>query len=110
MVMVPVLSDRLAVIDRLAQQALDDADPWRGFAGFLDGLFSMQASDRSINDAVARNPVGAVDVAGECGRAGGMLAAVVDRARESGVPSRFRRRRPRDIDVGDVEGHRDGSR
>lgn len=42
MVMVPVLSDRLAVIDRLAQQALDDADPWRGFAGFLDGLFSMQ--------------------------------------------------------------------
>lgn len=80
-----VLSDRLAVIDRLAKQALDDADPWRGFAGFLDGLFSMQASDRSINDAVARNPVGAVDVAGECGRAGGMLAAVVDRARESGV-------------------------
>ncbi|TGB40723.1 TetR/AcrR family transcriptional regulator [Mycolicibacterium peregrinum] len=80
-----VLSDRLAVIDRLARQALDDADPWRGFAAFLDGLFSMQASDRSINDAVARNPVGAVDVAGECGRAGGLLEAVVGRAREAGV-------------------------
>ncbi|MDV3130275.1 TetR/AcrR family transcriptional regulator [Mycobacterium sp. 21AC1] len=80
-----VLSDRLAVIDRLAQQALDDADPWRGFTGFLDGLFSMQAADRSINDAVARNPVGAVDVAGECGRAGGLLEAVVGRAGGAGV-------------------------
>ncbi|MBU9765468.1 helix-turn-helix transcriptional regulator [Mycobacterium sp. TNTM28] len=80
-----VLSERLAVIDRLAQQALDDADPWRGFAGFLDGLFAMQAADRSINDAVARNPVGAVDVAGECGRAGGVLENVVGRARDTGV-------------------------
>ena len=68
-----VLSDRLAVIDRLARQALADADPWRGFIGFLHSLFAMQASDRSINDAVARNPVGAVDIAGECGRAGGLL-------------------------------------
>ncbi|MED5815914.1 TetR/AcrR family transcriptional regulator [Mycolicibacterium sp. 050232] len=80
-----VLSDRLAVIDRLAQQALADADPWRGFTGFLDSLFAMQASDRSINDAVARNPVGAVDVAGECGRAGGLLEAVVGQAKGAGV-------------------------
>ncbi|MBX8688011.1 TetR family transcriptional regulator [Mycobacterium sp. 20091114027_K0903767] len=80
-----VLSERLAAIDRLAQQALGDVDPWRGFAGFLDSLFTMQASDRSINDAVARNPAGAVDVAGECGRAGGLLEAVVGRARDTGV-------------------------
>lgn len=80
-----VLADRLAVIDRLAQQALGDADPWRGFTEFLDSLFTMQASDRSINDAVSRNPVGAVDVAGECGRAGGLLEDVVERARGAGA-------------------------
>lgn len=80
-----VLPDRLAVIDRLAREALEDPDAWRGFSGFLDGLFSMQAADRGINDAIARNPVGAVDVAGECGRAGGLLAAVVERARAAGV-------------------------
>lgn len=80
-----VLPDRLAAIDRMAQRALDDPDPWHGFTEFLDGLFAMQASDRAINEAIARNPIGAVDVAGECGRAEGLLAAVVGRAREMGA-------------------------
>ncbi|KWX22051.1 hypothetical protein AFM11_22920 [Mycolicibacterium wolinskyi] len=80
-----VLPDRLAAIDRMARHALDDPDAWRGFTGFLDGLFSMQATDRSINDAIARNPVGSVDVAGECGRAGGLLEEVVERAKQAGV-------------------------
>ena len=31
----------------------------------------------AMNDAIARNPVGSVDVSAECGRAGGMLDAVV---------------------------------
>ncbi len=73
-----VLPERLAEVDRLAEAALADPDPWQGFAGFLDGLFVMQARDRSMNEAIARSPVGSVDVAAECGRAGGVLDAVVD--------------------------------
>jgi AcrR family transcriptional regulator len=80
-----VLPERLAELDRLAEAALADPDPWRGFAGFLDGLFGIQARDRSMNEAIARTPVGAVDVAGECGRAGGVLDSVVSRARDAGV-------------------------
>ncbi|HET6734844.1 TetR/AcrR family transcriptional regulator [Mycobacterium sp.] len=80
-----VLPERLADIDRLAAGAMSHPDPWQGFAGFLDGLFTIQAGDRSLNDAIARNPVGSVDVTAECGRAGGMLDAVVRRARDAGA-------------------------
>jgi len=80
-----VLPERLAELDRLAETALADPDPWRGFVGFLDGLFVIQARDRSLNDAISRNAVGSVDVAAECGRAGGALDSVVTRGHDAGV-------------------------
>ena len=80
-----VLPERLAEFDRLATTALADPDAWRGFTGFLDGMFVMQARDRAFNDAISRSPVGAVDVAAECGRAGGVMDAVTERARDAGV-------------------------
>lgn len=48
-------------------------------------VFVIQARDRSLNEAIARNPVGSVDVAGECGRAGGVLDSVMGRAQSRGV-------------------------
>jgi AcrR family transcriptional regulator len=80
-----VLPERLAEFDRLSQSALADPDPWRGFTEFLYGVFVMQARDRAINDAISRSPVGSVDVAAECGRAGGVLDAVTQCARDAGV-------------------------
>jgi hypothetical protein len=80
-----VLPDWVAEVDRLAKAALADPDPWRGFAGFMDGLFGIQARNRSMNDAIARTPVGPVDVVGECGRTGGVLESVVNRARAAGA-------------------------
>jgi hypothetical protein len=38
-----------------------------------------------MNDAIARTPAGPVDVFAECGRTGGVLESVVNRAREAGV-------------------------
>jgi AcrR family transcriptional regulator len=80
-----VLPERLAELDRLAANAMADPDPWQGFVDFLDGLFVIQARDRSMNEAIARSPVGSVDVSAECGRAGGVLDSVVSRAKEAGV-------------------------
>jgi AcrR family transcriptional regulator len=80
-----VLPDWAAEVDRLADAAMADPDPWRGFATFMDGLFDMQARDRSMNDAIARTPVGSVDVAAECGRGGGVVESVVRHARDAGV-------------------------
>jgi AcrR family transcriptional regulator len=80
-----VLPDRLAELERLADTAAADPDAWRAFAGFLDGMFVLQARDRSINESIARTPLGTVDVSAECGRGGGMLEAVIGRARDAGV-------------------------
>jgi AcrR family transcriptional regulator len=80
-----VLPDWGVEIDRLAEAALADPDAWRGFAGFMEGLFDIQARNPSMNDAIARTPVGPVDVASECGRAGGVLESVVNRAKATGV-------------------------
>jgi hypothetical protein len=51
----------------------------------MDGLFGIQARNRSMNDAIARTPVGPVDVVGECGHTGGVLESVVNRARAAGA-------------------------
>jgi AcrR family transcriptional regulator len=80
-----VLPDWVGELERLAQDALADSDPWRGFAGFMNGLFALQASNRPMNDTIARTPSGPVDVAAECGRTGGVLESVVNRARDAGV-------------------------
>ena len=51
-----VLPDWAAEVDRLAEAAMADSDPWRGFVGFMEGLFVLQARNRSMNDAIARTP------------------------------------------------------
>lgn len=80
-----VLPARIAEIEQLAEAALADPDSWHGFRGFLTSMFAMLARDRSVNDAMARSPVGAVDVAAECGRTGGALQSVLARAHTAGV-------------------------
>lgn len=80
-----VLPDGLAEVQRLAETAAAEPDAWRAFTGFLEGVFALQARDRSINEAIARSPVGDVDIAAECGRAGGIVGAVIDRAHEAAV-------------------------
>lgn len=51
-----VLPDWVAEVDRLAKAALADPDPWRGFAGFMDGLFGIQARNRSMSVGVGGIP------------------------------------------------------
>jgi len=80
-----VLPDWVGELEGLAEVALSDPDPWRGFAEFLDGLFLIQARNRSVNDAIARTPAGPVDVMAECGRTGGVLQSVINRAKACGV-------------------------
>jgi AcrR family transcriptional regulator len=80
-----VLPDRLVEVQRLADAAAADPDAWHAFAGFLDGVFELQARDRSLNEAIARSPVGDADVAAECGHVGAILDAVVRRAHDAQV-------------------------
>lgn len=80
-----VLPERLAELDRLAQAAIADPDPWNGFAGFLDALCMILAQDRSMTEAIARNPGGPSDVDADCGRGGEVLKNVVEQAQHKGA-------------------------
>jgi AcrR family transcriptional regulator len=80
-----VLPERMAEMGRLAEVALAEPDSWNGFTGFLVGLFEVMAGDRALNDAIARSPIGPMDIAAECGQSGGALADVLQRAHAAGA-------------------------
>ncbi|MDT5079430.1 MAG: hypothetical protein QOJ80_4067 [Mycobacterium sp.] len=80
-----VLPERMAEMGRLAEAALAEPDSWKGFTGFLMGLFAVMAGDRALNDAIARSPIGPVDIAAECGQSGGVLADMLQRAQAAGA-------------------------
>ncbi|BDD82652.1 TetR family transcriptional regulator [Tsukamurella pulmonis] len=80
-----VLPERLAELERLAAQSEDAPDPWTGFSGFLEAMFAGQARHRAANEAMARGPLGDVDLTAECGRSGSAVRSVLDRAHDAGV-------------------------
>lgn len=80
-----VLPERLAELERLAEESARATDPWAGFTGFLEAMFAGQARNRAVNEAMARGPLGDVDLMAECGRAGSAVRSVLDRAHETGV-------------------------
>jgi AcrR family transcriptional regulator len=46
--------DRMAEYARVAEEALDDPDPWTGFTGFIEHICEMQAADRGVGDVFTR--------------------------------------------------------
>lgn len=75
----------LAELDAVADTAMADPDPWHGFVTYMEGLFAMQAKDRGLNEAVARNAPGTVDPAIECSRGFGQIGAILERAKAAGA-------------------------
>ncbi|CAM3385754.1 TetR/AcrR family transcriptional regulator [Tsukamurella hominis] len=80
-----LLPERLAELERLAGESAAESDPWTGFTGFLEAMFAGQATDRAANEAMARGPLGDVDLMAECGRSGSAVRSVLDRAHAAGV-------------------------
>jgi AcrR family transcriptional regulator len=79
-----IFPERLAALDTLAEQALADPDPWQGFAGYLEGLFAIHAKDRGLSDVLVRQHSGAPEVIAACQRGAAHVAALIDRAKDSG--------------------------
>ncbi|GLY65086.1 TetR/AcrR family transcriptional regulator [Amycolatopsis taiwanensis] len=79
-----IFPERLTELDRIAAAALADADPWQGFAGYLEGLFALQAKDRGLNDALAQRFPLSPEVAVACHRGMQHVEQIIDRARRSG--------------------------
>src|SRR5437870_11403927 len=53
-----LFEQRLEEFAELMNAALDDADPWPGFAGFLERALELQAADRCLRELVLGAPGG----------------------------------------------------
>jgi len=79
-----VFTDRLRKIVALARGALADDDPWRGFAGYLEGVCQLQAADRGFNEVAARGLGASPAVRELYEQAQAAMAEVVARAIQAG--------------------------
>ncbi|MCL8011273.1 TetR/AcrR family transcriptional regulator [Streptomyces sp. AS02] len=79
-----IFPERLAALDRILRTALEADDPWDGFTGYLHGLFTLHAEDRSLNDAMAQRLPVSDDVHEACRHFFEQSVCIVERAKESG--------------------------
>ncbi|TGB07284.1 TetR/AcrR family transcriptional regulator [Streptomyces sp. MZ04] len=79
-----IFPERIAAVDRIAETALTDPDPWNGFVRFVEELFALQAEDRGLNDALGQRFPLATEVNDACGRGFLQVERIIERARESG--------------------------
>ena len=75
---------RLEEIAALANEALEDADAWRGLTTFLEGSLRMQLEDRGLKQLLSDPELGRDQVNRARDRIAPLVNAVVERARASG--------------------------
>ncbi|WP_242906035.1 TetR/AcrR family transcriptional regulator [Actinomadura terrae] len=80
---------RLEALERVAEAALADPDPWDGFVCFVEGLFELQARDRGLNDVLARSYPASSELSGACHRGFVHLVEIIERARGAGLRDDF---------------------
>ena len=79
-----IFPERLAALDRLAEQAKAEPDPWRAFVGYLEALYALHAKDRGLNDVLARQLPPTKGVVEACHRGAAHLDELIHRAQTSG--------------------------
>ncbi|HEY1094294.1 MAG TPA: helix-turn-helix domain-containing protein [Glycomyces sp.] len=79
-----IIPARLAALDQIVARALEADDPWDGFVAYLEGVFGLQAQDRSLNDAIARRRPASDEIAEVCARNVDGVLELIARAKASG--------------------------
>ncbi|MGW5435989.1 TetR/AcrR family transcriptional regulator [Nocardia asteroides] len=78
------VADRVEAGTRIAEQALELADPWESFVHLVERICELQASDRILGELALRNaPSAALERAREHGH--GLMRRIITRAQESGA-------------------------
>lgn len=80
-----LFEQRLAELESLMQEAVDDPDPWRGLRRFLERSLSMQAADCGLKDLMTGMPDGVDRVCRIRDRLLPMVADLVARAQAAGT-------------------------
>src|SRR6266516_2996619 len=79
-----LFEQRLEEFVELMQAALDDPDPWQGFAAFLERALELQAADRGLRELILGAPGGHERVARLRAQLYPLGERLVQRAREAG--------------------------
>jgi AcrR family transcriptional regulator len=90
-----LMVDRIAEIGHIAEECLEDPDPWRGFAGFFERSLALQASDRGLKDVLFSAGTGRTRVLTARQKIAPPVAKLVRRAIDAGVLRE-------DVDTSDV--------
>jgi AcrR family transcriptional regulator len=80
-----VFADTLRRVSEAAARALDNADPWDGFAGHVRFLCQLQATDRGLADLLTTAVVGAPELEALRASAYQDFVRIAQRAKASGA-------------------------
>jgi AcrR family transcriptional regulator len=90
-----LMVDRINELGAIAQECLEEPDPWVGLTGYFERALELQASDRGLKDVLFTPTRGRERVAHARRALGGPVTKLVRRAVEAGVVRR-------DLDTSDV--------
>lgn len=79
-----VFADRMDAYAAAVSVALDDPDPWHGFAGYIHAICAMQAADRGFADVLTMTFPAARALEDRRSRASEGLVRLIARTKESG--------------------------
>src|SRR3954452_12698457 len=80
-----VFAERMAAHVEAVEAALNDDDPWNGFASYIRAVVAMQARDRGIADLVHMDLSSAPEIEQLRARAYDGVVQLIGRAHEAGV-------------------------
>ena len=80
-----VFADTLRQVSQAAARALDNPDPWDGFAGHVRFLCQLQATDRGLADLLTTAVTGAPELEELRARAYEDFVRIAQRAKDSGA-------------------------
>jgi AcrR family transcriptional regulator len=79
-----LFEERMTELVAIAEDALQDDDPWSGLTGFIEGAQALQVKNRGLKELMLSTPLGCQRVAGVRGRLVPLTEQLVDRAHASG--------------------------
>jgi AcrR family transcriptional regulator len=79
-----LFEERMAELVAVAEDAVEQQDPWEGLVGFIERAQALQVENRGLKELMLDTPQGCERVAGVRGRLVPLTDRLVARARESG--------------------------
>jgi hypothetical protein len=74
----------MAEYSRVAEEALDNPDPWMGFTGFIEHVCEVQAADRGVGDVFTRTLPDARGLDAQRERGYAFVVRLIERAKLAG--------------------------